>query len=236
MMPDTSLRIGFDMDGVLADFSSAFRQIERSLFGGEIADPVPSPEDEEQEASVPPVAEIARIGAAEMHRRRQTIWRLIQDTEDFWTTLTPTDPSAVARLHELTVSHRWEVFFITQRPATAGETVQRQTQRWLMRYGFDMPSVLVINGSRGAAAQALRLAYHVDDSAQNCVDVKSDSSAQPILVAGAAVDGLRARQAEKLGIGLAGSIGECLDFLEQTSARRNDPGMFARLATMAGWK
>ena len=50
-----------------------------------------------------------------------------------------------------------EVFFITQRPATVGQTVQRQTQYWLRQQGFDLPSVLVISGSRGAAAGALRL-------------------------------------------------------------------------------
>ena len=46
------------------------------------------------------------------------------------------------------IRHRWEVFFITQRPATEGQTVQRQTQRWLVEQGFDLPSVLVISGSR----------------------------------------------------------------------------------------
>jgi len=42
--------------------------------------------------------------------------------------------------------------------------------------------VLVLGGSRGAAAGALRLSYHVDDSPQNCLDVISESSAQPILI------------------------------------------------------
>ena len=78
--------------------------------------------------------------------------------------------------------HRWEVFFITQRPFTAGETVQRQTQRWLVAQGFDLPSVLVLHGSRGTAAAALRLDYHVDDRPQNCIDVSVDSNAKTILI------------------------------------------------------
>ena len=57
-----------------------------------------------------------------------------------------------------------EFVFITQRPGTAGATVQRQTQRWLVHHGFDMPSVLVIAGSRGAAANALRLTHLIDDT------------------------------------------------------------------------
>jgi hypothetical protein len=73
-------------------------------------------------------------------------------------------------------------FFITQRPATRGETVQRQTQRWLVEHEFDLPRVLVLAGSRGAAAGALGLDYHADDSAKNCLDVIAESRAKPILV------------------------------------------------------
>jgi hypothetical protein len=131
--------------------------------------------------------------------------------------------------------HRWEVFFITQRPATEGDTVQRQTQRWLVKHGFDLPSVLVIHGSRGAAAGALRLDYHVDDSAQNCVDVKSDSRAKPILIL-PAPDEATTASARKLGIGTAASIGECLDILEKASLARSQPGLLARLGEMVGWK
>ena len=63
--------------------------------------------------------------------RRDAIWRQIVATEDFWTTLQPLDPTAVRRIQDLMLRHRWEVVFITQRPATRGDTVQRQTQRWL---------------------------------------------------------------------------------------------------------
>ena len=38
--------------------------------------------------------------------------------------------------------------------------------------------MLVVPGSRGAAAAALTLDYHVDDSPQNAVDVVSESSAR----------------------------------------------------------
>ena len=50
-----------------------------------------------------------------------------------------------------------------------GITAQRQTPALAGRARlFDLPSVLVISGSRGAAAKAIRLDYHVDDSPQNC--------------------------------------------------------------------
>ena len=70
------------------------------------------------------------------HRHRDRVWRAIEATPNFWTTLRPIDAGAVKRLYQLTGEHNWEVFFITQRPATAGETVQWQTHNWLVEQGF----------------------------------------------------------------------------------------------------
>jgi hypothetical protein len=133
------------------------------------------------------------------------------------------------------LEHRGEVFFITQRPKTDGDTVQRQTQRWLVEQGFDLPSVLVLGGSRGAAAGALRLDYHIDDSPQNCVDVISDSRAKPILIVPGG-DESTVVSARKLGIGTAQSIGAALDVLEEATTVRSQPGLFARIASLVGWK
>ena len=116
-------------------------------------------------------------------RRRDRVWREIRSTPDFWLTLDPVDPAVVARLHERAADRRWETFFVTQRPATAGDTVQRQTQRWLVGQGFALPSVVVHDGSRGRLAAALELDFLVDDTVRHCVDVVSQSSAKAVLVA-----------------------------------------------------
>ncbi len=245
------LRIGFDMDGVLADFERAFRDVEVRLFGPVEHLESGQPEQEEEsraplhgaperggedpEADPEAEAKERAASARQQRRRRDAIWRSIQTTPNFWETLAPTQDGVVRRVHEMMLRHRWEVFFITQRPATEGDTVQRQTQRWLVKEGFDLPSVLVIHGSRGAAAGALRLDYHVDDSAQNCIDVISDSKAKPILILSEPDDATVA-SARKLGIGTAASIGECLDILEKASMARAQPGLLARLAEVVGWK
>jgi hypothetical protein len=218
-----AVRIGFDMDGVLADFSSAFREVELSLFGPSSGVNAESPEAEaehEENNETPPAADGKTPG--DIRRRRDAIWSAIHKTPDFWTTLKPLDPAAVVRIHETMLRRSWEVFFITQRPATAGQTVQRQTQQWLRDQGFDMPSVLVISGSRGAAAGALRLTYHVDDSPQNCLDVASDSKAKPFLIVPKR-DEVTENSAKRLRIKIVRSIGEALDALEQTELVDNKP-------------
>jgi hypothetical protein len=239
-----TLRIGFDMDGTLADFARAFHEVESRLFGPEDGINEGQPEREEEALSDPsdPAPVVTQDDAAATlttapgaRRRRTAIWKAIQATPDFWCTLRPAEEGAVARIHALMLQHRWEVFFITQRPYTDGDTVQRQTQRWLVEQGFDLPSVLVLGGSRGAAAAALRLDYHVDDNAQNCVDIIADSRARPILIV-QDTDVVGVASARTLGIGTAASIGECLDVLEQASSARANPGLLERLAVMVGWR
>ncbi|HEX7139205.1 MAG TPA: hypothetical protein VF219_15230 [Vicinamibacterales bacterium] len=224
------LRVGFDIDGVLADFGSAYREVERALLG-DVAGASPSAPEDDPAPAAERDAVSAAAGPRNAERRRRVVWDRIRATQNFWTTLKATEPDAIRQLHALMIRHQWEVVFITQRPATAGDTVQRQTQRWLVQQGFDIPSVLVVAGSRGAAIHALRLTHHVDDSPQNCVDVKSDSSAMPILIVTGA-DQPTARQARKLGISVAASLQECFEILEGASRVSTRSSPLRRLAAL----
>jgi hypothetical protein len=234
------------MDGVLADFATAFHEVESRLFGPGVSLSEGQPEQEEEKresereaalraTSDPADPKVATAVTREARRRRDLIWQAIQSTPNFWQTLKPIDTSAVPRIHGLMLRHKWEVFFITQRPKTEGDTVQRQTQQWLVEHGFDLPSVLVLGGSRGAAAGALRLHYHVDDSAQNCLDVIADSKAKPILIVPDG-DPATVASARKLGIGTAHSVSQCLDILERATTARLQPGLLAKIAAIVGWK
>ena len=241
------LRIAFDMDGTLADLSTAYAEIEDRLFGPELAEherPAPEAREEEQhvEEAMPAVAttrdnprvterRFPRSGT----RHRDRIWRAIESTPNFWTTLKPLENGAVKRLYQLTGEHNWEVFFITQRPATAGATVQWQTHKWLVEHGFATPSVIPLSGGRGKCAAALQLDYLIDDTPQNCVDVLSDSSTRAILLVDPD-DPIAESSARRLGIGTAHNIHQVLDLLVQATEARANPSLFEKLRKLVGWK
>ena len=239
------LRIAFDMDGTLADLHTAYAKMEEQVLGADEADheqPAPEVRELEQheeggdsESGSAEQGSGERRSARGSSQHRDRVWRAIEATPDFWTTLDPIDPGAITRLYQLTCEHKWEVFFITQRPVTAGGTVQRQTQEWLVKHGFPMPSVIPLSVSRGKAASALKLDYLVDDTPQNCVDVLADSSTRAILLVDPD-DPLAERSARRLGIGTAHGIQQALDLLVQATDARANPSLFEKLRKFAGWK
>lgn len=206
------MRIALDLDGVLADLPAAFREVAAGLYGAvRVEDPAAPDVHGERE-------HVLGLSAPQVDR----VWREIRSTPDFWMLLQPIDASALPRLQELAVRRRWEVVFLTCRPDTAGHAVQYQTQRWLAAQGFELPSVVTVTLSRGQVALALALDMVVDDSLANCMDVLSDSHAIPLLVR-AAEDARVEARAKAVGIGVARSIGECLDLLEQLDQSGDHP-------------
>lgn len=202
-----AIRIGIDLDGTVADLSAAYHAVEGTLFGEQTETPVVDEREESADAD-------ERMRTARgLSARRDQIWRTIRATEDFWTSLEPLEPGVLGRLHASSLAHGWEVFFVTQRPATAGQTVQRQTQQWLARHGFPEACVLTLTGSRGRAAAALELDVLLDDLPKNCVDVVSDSRCRPILVL-RSPDENAERAARRMSIGVVRSVAEAVDLLE----------------------
>ena len=211
------LRVAFDLDGVLADFGGAFDRIADRLFPpgrAEGADTAGEEADDEGEPAEPPAARVRLT-----RRRQNRVWKEIRATRDFWRSLDPLDPAVVRRIQECALQRGWEVFFVTQRPATAGDTVQRQTQRWLAAQGFEQPSVIVHSGSRGRLAAALELDYLVDDTIGHCVDAVSESDATAILVTPDEDAAIEAG-AKRLGIVVCRDAANSLDALTKAPAGR----------------
>jgi len=235
------MRLGFDLDGTLADLHTALAREAARLFPD--VDPETLPQSIAPTAAAPsaaaddtaqdqPVFSTHALTA----RQQRELWQAVCDRTNFWETLDEIEPGALARLFRLSQERRWEVIFLTSRPETRGDTAQLQSHRWLAGHGFGSPSVFVVHGSRGKIAAALALDVLIDDRPENCLDVAIDSSARAILV-WRADEGKVPGSARQLGIGSVSSIDECLDIL--ASLERDDSegrGMVERLKRLLGLK
>ena len=245
-----ALRIGFDLDGVLADMDSELVRQSEALFGEPMtrrlqeraADPAEAPAD----GPVAPAAAGAAEGAPDdapavaklnmTSRQQRRLWHHVESIENFWETLEELEPGVIARLSSLAVERRWEIIFLTKRPETVGATAQVQTQRWLESKGFTLPSVFVVQGSRGRIAASLGLDIVVDDRPENCLDVVVDSKARAILVRRENESQVPSA-AQRLGIGVVTSVADCLDILVQVdAASREEPGFMSRVLRLLGLK
>jgi hypothetical protein len=90
---------------------------------------------------------------------------------------------------------------------------------WLERHGFPLPSVYVVQGSRGRIAASRDLDVVVDDRPDNCLDVALESRARAILVWRGPQDSIPL-STKRLDIGVVPSVDACLDVLVQADRRR----------------
>src|SRR5439155_13894150 len=110
------------------------------------------------------------------------------------------------------------------------------TQRWVQSHRCKLPSVFVVQGSRGRIAAALDLDIVVEDRPENCLDVVVDSKARAILVWREDEKQLPPN-ASRLGIGVVKSVAECLDILKQIdSPPREQPRVMGRVMRLLGLK
>jgi phosphoglycolate phosphatase-like HAD superfamily hydrolase len=253
-----ALRIAFDLDGVLADMESELVRQAEILFGeamtrrlqeraanpdqtaaaaADLGDASTEAVVDGQASADPALDNTPPLLKLNMTARQQRkLWRHVEGIDNFWETLAELEPGVVERLAAMAMERRWEVIFLTKRPQTAGSTAQIQTQNWLKTKGFPLPSVFVVQGSRGRIAAALDLHIVVDDRPENCLDVVVDSKARAILVW---------REEEKhvpgatrrLGIGVVKTTGECLDVLGEIDAATSPrSGLFDRVRRLLGLK
>jgi hypothetical protein len=234
------LRIGFDMDGVVADLNGALVREARQLFPG--LDVESATRDQPQQAPPaegaspePDPAEIVPASLRLTPRQQRQLWDTVRTIPNFWETLDETEPGIVARIGDVARAQRWEVMFLTSRPSTAGDIVQVQSQRWLRRLGYDLPSLFVVSTSRGRIASALELDVVVDDRPENCLDIAIDSKARAILIWRWEESSVSA-SARRLGIGGTASVTECLNLLVDADVPGDVEGLMTRLRRLLGLK
>lgn len=210
-----SLRIGVDIDGVLADFRSAFHRAAFKSINHDVRD-----------VEDPKTSELLN------DRDVRRVWDYIGRTTNWWMELEAYESDQIARFYALARAGSWEVFFVTNRPPSAGDSVQFQTQWWLERHGFYLPAVLTVPGSRGELANALRLDILIDDLLRNCIDAVSGSASKAVLMLRDEDDTMK-QHASNRGIGVASTLKETIPVLEHLHDQL--PKRRGRLLRLTDW-
>lgn len=151
------MRIGVDIDGVLANFTDAYAKILTKQTGvkfPKLSAEWPTVWYWEREAGITKLQERAA-------------WKEIEDTH-FWGVLIPL-PGAIEALQHLNVMAQTghEVYFITSRP---GARAKHLTEMWLRGHGVEYPTVIIAH-EKGPLAAALKLDVFIDDKMENVRDV-----------------------------------------------------------------
>ena len=248
------LRVGFDLDGTVADMYVALHREAVKLFGEEVLrqaeTKTPSPKEARSEtpadkspppnadtpAPKPDVDQNAVQVMQELHltgRQQVQLWDHVKKIENFWNTLPELEPGIISRIATTSRARRWEVIFLTTRPSTAGDLVQLQSQRWLEAHGFQYPSVFVVQRSRGKIADALALDAFVDDRPENCLDIAVESKAKVILMWHGNLADVPAG-AKRLGVQPVSTISEAMDLLERLDDVRNQPSLMRAIKRAFG--
>jgi len=212
-----TLRIGIDLDGVLADFRSAFRATALHCLRRDVDDPA---------------AALEGTPGSLTDKDIRKVWDHIARTPNWWMEVPAFEPEQIARLYACTRASAWEVFFLTRRPASGGDSVQFQTQWWIERFGYYLPAVLTVPGSRGDVANGLRLDLLLDDQLINCVEVVSSTPTKALLM-DRTDDAATRNHAIDRGIGVVSTLSEAITVIE----RLNDvlPHRRGRLLRLADW-
>jgi hypothetical protein len=229
-----ALRIAFDLDGTIADMHAVLHKEAERLFGAEAL--AKAAYEQQQAETATEDDSDSKTAMAELHltaRQQTQLWDHVKTIENFWDILPELQPGIVARIADTARKRRWDVIFLTTRPTVAGDTVQLQSQRWLKAKGFPLPSVFVVQRSRGRIADALQLDAVVDDRPENCLDVAVESKARPILI-WSADPKLIPRGAKRLGVRVATTISEAVDILETLDDLKKESAVVRSIKKLFG--
>ena len=158
-MKRKSLVVGFDVDGVLADYSTAFSEIGNQLYGL-------------------PVLSDPDVKYWDWHRfwgsreKISQIWNHVRNSDDFWREL-PTLTTASQAVRIRAIARRTPVYAITSRMDTQTSALH-QTVAWL-KTCLTEAIQCVISSKKGQVCNALGIDCYIDDKFTNCIDVVKNS-------------------------------------------------------------
>lgn len=167
------MRIGIDVDGVLADFVSAYQPLFVEVTGRNKFEP--------GDIDNPPSWNWPTDRGYTAEETRE-VWKRIFADPEFWLNLhtIPHEVETLQHYYDHIVDAGHEVTFITNR---AGIAPRLQTEQWLEEAcGVFNPHVVIVGqGMKGHIAKAMELDCYVDDNYDNALDVILLSKARTYL-------------------------------------------------------
>lgn len=157
------MRIGFDIDGVLANFIASYQGLTIASTGKDLFGPT--------DIFDPPCWDWPQYRGytdAEM----KSVWAIIKQSPDFWANLRP-DPGMTLlgrKWAEIHAAHH-DVVFATDRP---GLDPLIQTKYWLYKHGCSYANVTISN-QKGQFCADSHVDCYIDDRWDNIVDVTRKS-------------------------------------------------------------
>lgn len=156
------MRIGFDIDGVLANFVAAYTPLVIDTTGVDLFQPVDWVD--------PPVYNWNAHRGYSLEEIKAS-YAVIATSEDFWANLKPLEGARTLAPMFDNLNHKHEIYFITSRK---GINPRKQTEGWLAYHlsgTGDIPCALIVkNGMRGEVVKALQLDAYLDDYYENVTD------------------------------------------------------------------
>ncbi len=161
------MRIGIDIDGVLADFNTAYIQRVIDVCGEDLFPPRPF--------EIPCWEYPQHFGYS--NESIKAVWAIIKADATFWERLPAYSYTGEALFYlRKCIVRGDDVYFITDRP---GVDAKGQTERWLKQFDVSEKSVshptVLISAKKGWIARGLGLHVYIDDKVENCEQVVTES-------------------------------------------------------------
>lgn len=158
------MRVGFDIDGCLANFNHAYGDLMIKLTGRDNL-----PKRWKTDPDFPEVWDWdVKYGYKE---DLKGIWDFIKDPKnEFWVNLPfLTDTKVLSKIYKLPV-YGHDVYFITNRPGNGAKT---QTEAWLDYNGLALNPTVLIAENKPPIIKSLNLDFYVDDRLQTMIDLEN---------------------------------------------------------------
>lgn len=150
------MTIACDVDGVLANFTTAFAPLVTKVSGIEFPD-VGKPTWPTDWFWDPRVTKAHWSAAVDLIRPNRTFWL---DLKAY--------PDAFAFLNWLSLRHEDDIYFLTDRP---GRQAKWQTERWIKLHGFTATPTVILTANKAVVCEAVKADFYIDDKFENCQSV-----------------------------------------------------------------